>query len=307
MGRLAELHAGRACRSPRASPSPSTPTGGTARESGLDERIDAVIDRLGSSPTDAEVEAASAEIRAAVREPPRCRPTLTADASPRPTRSCACAASTSTCRSRCARRRRARTPPTPRSRASSTPTSGSRASQRVLDAVRSCWGSLFTGRALAYRLRKGISHHAMPIAVGVIELIHARASGVAFSVHPVTGKTDRIVVETQLGLGRGDRAGPRRPRPRRGRQGRRAGAAVRRRAQADRLGVRLRRRAAVTEIDMPAKLADRRVLDEEQVGAIAAAVRVDRGALRLPGRRRVGDLAGTAGRATRCASCRPGR
>lgn len=47
----------------------------------------------------------------------------------------------------------------------------------ALDAVRSCWGSLFTGHALAYRLRKGISHHDMPIAVGVIELIHARASG----------------------------------------------------------------------------------------------------------------------------------
>ena len=58
----------------------------------------------------------------------------------------------------------------------------------MLDAIRACWGSLFTDRALAYRLRKVISHHDMPIAVGVIELIHARASGVAFSVHPVTGK-----------------------------------------------------------------------------------------------------------------------
>ena len=73
--------------------------------------------------------------------------------------------------------------------------------QRVLDAVRACWGSLFTARALAYRLRKGISHHDMPIAVGVIELIHARASGVAFSVHPVTGKSDRVVIETSWGWG----------------------------------------------------------------------------------------------------------
>ena len=40
------------------------------RESGLDERIDAVIDRLGSSPTDAEVESASAEIRQMFRETP---------------------------------------------------------------------------------------------------------------------------------------------------------------------------------------------------------------------------------------------
>ena len=39
----------------------------------------------------------------------------------------------------------------------------------MLDAIRACWGSLFTARALVYRLRKGISHHDMPIAVGVIE------------------------------------------------------------------------------------------------------------------------------------------
>ena len=39
------------------------------------------------------------------------------------------------------------------------------------------------------------------MAVGVIELIHARASGVAFSVHPVTGKTNRVVIESSWGWG----------------------------------------------------------------------------------------------------------
>src|SRR5205814_6978952 len=56
---------------------------------------------------------------------------------------------------------------------------------RVLEAVRACWASLFNPRAVAYRLRAGTHHRDMPMAVGVIELIHARASGVAFSVHPV--------------------------------------------------------------------------------------------------------------------------
>jgi len=72
---------------------------------------------------------------------------------------------------------------------------------RVLDAVRACWASLFNTRAVAYRLRAGTHHRDMPMAVGVVELIHARASGVAFSVHPVTGKTDRIVIETSWGWG----------------------------------------------------------------------------------------------------------
>lgn len=71
----------------------------------------------------------------------------------------------------------------------------------VLTAVRDCWASLFTPRALSYRLTHGISHHDMPIAVGVIELVHARASGVAFSMHPVTGKSDRVVIEGNWGWG----------------------------------------------------------------------------------------------------------
>jgi phosphoenolpyruvate synthase/pyruvate phosphate dikinase len=47
---------------------------------------------------------------------------------------------------------------------------------RVLAAVRSCWGSLFTARAMAYRLRRNIGHREMPFAVGVTELVPARAS-----------------------------------------------------------------------------------------------------------------------------------
>jgi len=72
---------------------------------------------------------------------------------------------------------------------------------RVVEAVRKCWASLFTPRAVTYRLRRGIDHHDMPMAVGVVELIHARSSGVAFSVHPVTGKPDRIVIEANWGWG----------------------------------------------------------------------------------------------------------
>jgi len=71
----------------------------------------------------------------------------------------------------------------------------------VIDAVRSCWASLFTERAIIYRAEKGIRHHDCPMAVGVLELVDARASGVAFSVHPVTGRDDRIVIEGSWGWG----------------------------------------------------------------------------------------------------------
>jgi pyruvate,water dikinase len=142
---------------------------------------------------------------------------------------------------------------------------------RVLDAVRACWGSLFTARALAYRLRKGISHHAMPIAVGVIELIHARASGVAFSVHPVTGKPDRIVIETSWGWGEAIVQGL--VNPDHVEVGKSDGRTLKYDvAHKTVVSAFDFAEGRVCEIDMPAKLADRQVLDDEQVSAIAAAV-----------------------------------
>jgi pyruvate,water dikinase len=144
--------------------------------------------------------------------------------------------------------------------------------QRVLDAVRACWGSLFTGRALAYRLRKGISHHDMPIAVGVIELIHARSSGVAFSVHPVTGKPDRIVIETSWGWGEAIVQGIVDP------DHVEVGKTDNRILRYDVAHKKMVSafdfaEGRVTEIAMPARLADRQVLDEEQITAIADAVK----------------------------------
>ncbi len=142
---------------------------------------------------------------------------------------------------------------------------------RVLDAIRACWGSLFTARALAYRLRRGISHHDTPIAVGVLELIHARASGVAFSVHPVTGELDRVVIETSWGWGEAVVKGLVDP------DHIEVGKSDGRVLKYDVAHKKVMSafdfaRGRVTEIGMPAKLADRRVLDDEQIAAVTAAV-----------------------------------
>jgi pyruvate, water dikinase len=67
---------------------------------------------------------------------------------------------------------------------------------RVIDAVRSCWTSRYSARALAYRSGPGAR-----MAVGVAELVDARSSGVAFSVHPLTGRRDRVVIEANWGWG----------------------------------------------------------------------------------------------------------
>ena len=240
------------------------------RESGLDARIDAVIADLGSSPTDAAVEAASAGIRAMFVATPMSDALVER--------------LTEAYEELCLRCVDVNVPVAVRSSATGEDAAdasfagifdtylGVSGIERVLDAVRNCWGSLFTGRALAYRLRKGISHHAMPIAVGVIELIHARASGVAFSVHPVTGKADRIVIETSWGWGEAIVQGL--VDPDHVEVGKADGRVLQHRVAHKKVVSAFDFAVgAVTEIDMPAKLADRQVLDDEQIAAIADAVR----------------------------------
>ena len=142
---------------------------------------------------------------------------------------------------------------------------------RVLDAVRACWASLFNTRAVAYRLRAGTHHRDMPMAVGVIELIHARASGVAFSVHPVTGKTDRVVIETSWGWGEAVVQGL--VTPDHVEVGKADGRVLKYQV-ADKTVVSAFDYAVgrVIETEMPARLVSRRVLDEEQIAAITDAV-----------------------------------
>ncbi|MCW2717115.1 MAG: pyruvate, water dikinase [Pseudonocardiales bacterium] len=239
-------------------------------ESGLDPRIEDVISRLGTEPTDAEVEKASAEIRSLFEATPMSE-ALEAEL-------------TDAYEELCLRCVDVNVPTAVRSSATGEDAAdasfagifdtylGISGPQRVIDAVRKCWGSLFTSRALAYRLRKGISHHAMPIAVGVIELIHARASGVGFSVHPVTGKPDRIVIETSWGWGEAIVQGLVNP------DHVEVGKADGRLLKYDVAHKTVVSAfdfadGAVTEIDMPAKLADRKVLDDEQIAAIAAAIK----------------------------------
>lgn len=148
---------------------------------------------------------------------------------------------------------------------------GMSGADRVLRAVCRCWSSLFTPRALAYRRERGVSHHDMPIAVGVMELIQARAAGVAFSAHPVTGKRDRMVIEGSWGWGEAVVQGRVTPdHVEVGKSDRR----VLRYDTAHKTVISSFDPAAgqVTETEMPAAMRDRPALDEQQVAAITEAV-----------------------------------
>jgi rifampicin phosphotransferase len=71
----------------------------------------------------------------------------------------------------------------------------------VLDAVRRCWASLWTERAVSYRETQGIEHGAVHIAVVVQRMVDAQVAGVLFTADPVTGTRHRAVIDASPGLG----------------------------------------------------------------------------------------------------------
>ena len=73
--------------------------------------------------------------------------------------------------------------------------------RELLDAVRRCWASLWTDRAIAYRERQGIDQRTVKLAVLVQQLVPAEVAGVLFTANPVTGARDEIVIDASPGLG----------------------------------------------------------------------------------------------------------
>jgi pyruvate,water dikinase len=71
----------------------------------------------------------------------------------------------------------------------------------VIDAVRRCWASLWTGRAIGYRERQGIRSEDVSMAVVVQQLVLAEVAGVVFTVNPVTGARDELVINAAWGMG----------------------------------------------------------------------------------------------------------
>ncbi|MET9628050.1 PEP/pyruvate-binding domain-containing protein [Lentzea sp. NPDC006480] len=71
----------------------------------------------------------------------------------------------------------------------------------VIDAVRRCWASLWTDRAVSYRETNGIDHTTTYLAVVVQRMVQSAVSGVMFTANPVTGKRDQIVIDASPGLG----------------------------------------------------------------------------------------------------------
>jgi pyruvate,water dikinase len=73
--------------------------------------------------------------------------------------------------------------------------------KNLLSSIKKCWSSLFTPRVIAYRKEKGFSHSDILISVAVQQLLFSKASGVMFTLEPVSGAKDRVVINASWGLG----------------------------------------------------------------------------------------------------------
>src|SRR5579863_1589294 len=71
----------------------------------------------------------------------------------------------------------------------------------VLDAIKRCWASLWTARAIDYRARAGIAHEEVSLAVVVQKLVLADAAGILFTANPLTGEREQVMINAAWGLG----------------------------------------------------------------------------------------------------------
>src|SRR3954466_2058694 len=74
-------------------------------------------------------------------------------------------------------------------------------SAAILQHVSRCWVSLFTERAVTYRLRNGFDHRKVRMAVVVQRMVFPHAAGILFTADPVTGNRKVATAEATCGLG----------------------------------------------------------------------------------------------------------
>ena len=73
--------------------------------------------------------------------------------------------------------------------------------EHVCDAVRDCWASLYTPRAIGYRAARGAGGEEPAMGVTVQAMVDAEVSGVLFTCNPVSGDPSMVAIEASWGLG----------------------------------------------------------------------------------------------------------
>jgi pyruvate, water dikinase len=67
--------------------------------------------------------------------------------------------------------------------------------------IRKCWASLYTSRAIMYRLKNNIPNEGLSMAVVVQKMVNAKAAGVAMTLDPASGDRSKITIDASYGVG----------------------------------------------------------------------------------------------------------
>ena len=71
----------------------------------------------------------------------------------------------------------------------------------VTEHIRQCWASLYTSRAIIYRLKNSIPDEGLSMAVVVQKMVNAKAAGVAITMNPANGDRSKVAVDASWGVG----------------------------------------------------------------------------------------------------------
>ncbi|MCA1295217.1 phosphoenolpyruvate synthase [Paenibacillus sp. alder61] len=73
--------------------------------------------------------------------------------------------------------------------------------EAILQHIRQCWASLFTDRAVIYRMQNGFDHRQVYLAVVIQKMVFPQASGILFTADPMTGNRKVLSIDAGFGLG----------------------------------------------------------------------------------------------------------
>jgi pyruvate, water dikinase len=76
-----------------------------------------------------------------------------------------------------------------------------RGADAVVDHVVKCWASMFTDRAIAYRVENGYGNDDVAMSVAIQQMVLPKSAGVAFTLNPINGDRSTIVIDSAFGLG----------------------------------------------------------------------------------------------------------
>jgi len=73
--------------------------------------------------------------------------------------------------------------------------------KNILKNVKKCWASLYSPRALFYRIERKMQRKSVSVAVVIQKMIQSEVAGICFTVHPITKDKNQMIIEAGYGLG----------------------------------------------------------------------------------------------------------